>query len=902
MKKGKLLLGVSLPLITGFAAVAAIACGQPEQSQADQSLANIVKGLEGQTINTKNAQTIHQFNETIENLNTKTVDERTTGLRNLLQDSFSSALGTLAKIQAIIINRSGDVVSLKLTLSYPDATSNKEVSFTVGNINTNLEPSANLDDIFNNTNGKTFAAAGIANQQSPQEWEEWAKSVSSDRITTELISRLDVNFKIALGAATVSKVLVVTPQDNDATAATVTLTLSNGITTRTTVITVSPLLSQNTVNTNTQKALVTEFYAKLNKSVLVLESEFTKNAIDAAANLSPSEDTRLFESITPLTNLLPSTNSIYSLKANEAAPSIPNGYELRAIFKKSEASNKSGSFIVRFVLFQSAANRYIDNDGTTKHTDYESAVGQVANFWGYKSDDVVTYFTGVNATYNFTSQPASAQDFVRLLPNYNSELRTATLTREEMIENFPSITLGQVPATISGFEENPFKDEYLIKVYEANNANRNLTLSARMKRDNRLYSTTGIVAGVDDEVGKTITVSGFATVDEEQSKKDVETLKAALLQLQNLTTTLNKDSFATQVKYPNFAAFLKDVAKTVDTLGATITLGQPTANDGNGTLTFSNVTITKNNSTATGISLTISGFRQIDEQAKAWYEKWAKRTDWQVQQFVNIEKTGFIRTKLALNWNNSEGLSAKFNNILANDLVADANPTTLDGYNVIFNLQEVSPDPDATTLDVEYYLTKTVGNNTVYINSDGKELTDINLLTKSKITFTGIISDKAQLAALTESLLKATGNSGLYRVINSFDAFQKNFENDEIKTLRFIDDNIAWGMSRLVVSTNIGWNATQLYTNVTLLDNTNSADLVKIKQFMARPEVKAKLLSDYNAVKLRVISMNFKLNGIEHSVQVGVVYTEGNAGESWALSPTRTAQIEAGKAYEDLVE
>ncbi|TDO20556.1 lipoprotein-associated protein [Mycoplasma testudineum] len=480
------------------------------------------------------------------------------------------------------------------------------------------------------------------------------------------------------------------------------------------------------------------------------------------------------------------------------------------------------------------------------------------------------------------------------------ESKIATLTRNEVNSYFPAIQLGTLPDKIIESDDVNFVDKYLVKLHEGENKKLDLNILTSISLDKFNYGIDGRILRSEESETKTITVTGFAIPDEKQSKKDVEALKSELQSWKNLVSHTKQRQIASQVNYQNFYDLLRDIRKNIANNGAIITLGKPTPNDATGSIEFKNVTISKNNQVSSPITLVISGFRKVDLVAKSWFDKWTKRTNWKVQQYQSQNKLAFTRSTLTSVWNKQNNIVDKFNAVLENNLVLSDTPVTLDGYNVFFNLQRIETDADATTMDVEFYLSKTIGNVVTYFNHDGTMVTEFDAINRAKATLTGIVSDAAQIQAQIDSVMSEDEGAGIYDNFSNVEDFENYFNNSPDAIMRRIDPIISRGLWGKLIYNQTGYYAIAKFTNIRLLNKNNPEDQVKIRKFMAIDAVKEKLLWKYNALRLRIFSISVELNGTTGEILVGGLHRNGGGG--WYLSTPRNQQIANGKLYEEFVE
>ncbi|OYD27007.1 hypothetical protein EI74_0391 [Mycoplasma testudineum] len=334
MKKRRFIFAIAIPTIAGFTTIASVSCSQELiTKKANEALSNIIRGFSNKTINTKKFTSIMEFSSVIDKLQNQNQTEITKNLSEILDNTFATALGDLAKIESATIVEEGSLVFLQLKLSYPNSSNVQEVKIEIGNIINDLNPNLNLDEIATKLNNKIFSPKTTVVQKSPQEYEKWIKSVSIAALTDSLTSELESSFKINLGQAKIIKAQAITPKNNDETEIVLELVLTNGLVNKNVKITLSPLISQNILDKKADPSVIIEIYDRLNTLVLVSENEFNKRANEAVNELLFAQDLKGFISVFDVTNFLPKYESIFSTNDEETIPSIPEGYELRAVLE-----------------------------------------------------------------------------------------------------------------------------------------------------------------------------------------------------------------------------------------------------------------------------------------------------------------------------------------------------------------------------------------------------------------------------------------------------------------------------------------------------------------------------------------------------------------------------------------
>ncbi|OYD27028.1 hypothetical protein EI74_0251 [Mycoplasma testudineum] len=312
------------------------------------------------------------------------------------------------------------------------------------------------------------------------------------------------------------------------------------------------------------------------------------------------------------------------------------------------------------------------------------------NFYGYITSDVSAYYNSVLDQYKFVPTKAdSAELFVKNLAKYDPISKEAKLTRAELLGLFPSIRLGSLPNSVLELNSYPFKDEYVIKLAEANDTEAKLIIKARLLWNKWLYDVSGLLIGDENSLGvKNITVTGFTIPQAKQDILDVNDVEYRLRQLTKSLSHKYKNTVPSELNnYSSALDFFSDINESdFNTRNTNITFSNFVNNLSNGTKSF-NIIISSPSARTKTVPFVVSGFKKGDQAAKSWYQKWSSRTNWLVHQY-DLEKNQLALTRKSAiaAWNKHNNIESKFNALLSTNLDENQSPTTLSGYLPVFNI------------------------------------------------------------------------------------------------------------------------------------------------------------------------------------------------------------------------
>ncbi|OYD27027.1 hypothetical protein EI74_0252 [Mycoplasma testudineum] len=296
MKKRKLISLLISPLLISF--IATISCNQNPSVSANLALSNIIKGISDQTINADDGILVNDLSKSINALTNSNSNYITKKIKILLLPTFQAALGEIAKIESVTFNTNGEDVSLKLIISYPNATSNQEVTFKIANLKSLID----LDAIFNNLNSKTYKPKVEYSSRTPFEWMTWIESFNLHSLNNEFKKRIESSFSNDLNGALITKIAVTKP-NSESTFLNVKLTLSNAINEKQVTINIGPLWNQKSIPSEIDKNVALNIYPKLVNSSIVNLLERKKRATEVVSNLLNTHNFKIFEAVTDLLNL-----------------------------------------------------------------------------------------------------------------------------------------------------------------------------------------------------------------------------------------------------------------------------------------------------------------------------------------------------------------------------------------------------------------------------------------------------------------------------------------------------------------------------------------------------------------------------------------------------------------------
>ncbi|OYD26520.1 hypothetical protein EI74_0793 [Mycoplasma testudineum] len=788
-------------------------------------------------------------------------------------------------------------------------------------------------------------------------------------------------FDTDLGVATITKVVVTTPASEDAISIVMTLTLSNGTTTKDAKVTVSPLPSKKSLDSSTTAATD-------KKAVDEVSAALT----DLADLVTVSNKTQLPSEVTydEFTNFLTDVNKIIDLKGTIVSLGIATDDDLagtKTFNNVIVTKNESKSSPLKL-----SVSGYTKTDANTKAKDAEKLANVIA---ALKS-------TYISNDANKDKSPQEWDSSIKLL-NSGDQTQAAKLwiggtfandlgneakvksiastspTSAEATEIVLTLTIGLGSAdaqtkdiTITGLPSHDSKIQKsdkeklnaviatLKNTYEATNVHKNNTpqewqtwADALKDVDNTVSVREWIGGTFSDDLGneaivklieatapadndatsillslkislgtaevqiKVITVSPLISYEVKNAQADVDAIEAALKKFVDKSTKATTSYPSESNNYSSVAAFLEDINENnLELKRTTLLFNNFINNVATGIKTF-DITISKTGATNKTVSFTVKGFKIADSKAKAWYDQWASRTDWEIKQYsTSPSQLGLTRGTTKFHWDNGNNFKEKFNSVLTTSLNDSETPTTLDEYTPMFEIEEIQTNAEATTLKVEYYLTKVVNDTTTYFNADGTEADALEKITKSSLNLSGMVSDIDQLKAQAANLMTINSGAGLSGTPDiklaewkeRFKTIEVNADNIHTQIATGIFSSLSNGINP-IDNPKTGARARGVPTAITLFDSNAVDDYEKIKSFMANPETKKWLTNQYNRIKVHVFAITLTLNGTSYDAIMGALNGRATSADAenneihrtWLLTKSRTAQEAADPSvpYED---
>ncbi|OYD26519.1 lipoprotein-associated protein [Mycoplasma testudineum] len=650
MKKRKLLFGLGIPVVTGLAAIVAVACNPGTGNSADEEFKKVVDAISGKSFEVKDTMSVASFGTKITGLTTKDTAGKTSDIKALFAADFSTALGSSAQVQSATFTSADS--KLKLSLSYPNTDANMEATFTVSKLT--ATETVDLESIFTKLNDKTFAPETEHAQKSPQMWETWAKGLNNGNLTTGMKAWISGNFDTDLGAATITKVAVTAPANDEVTTIIMTLTLSNGTANKDVKITVSPLPSKKSLDSKTTPENKNQLDVTAVKTALEKISTRTtvnhKNDLPAATN-NYNDAAKFLADINQSNLDLRSTNLTFSNFKNDTnagtksftitiaktgATSIAlnftvSGFKtnaqgaqadvntvknsLEAISKKTTVNHKNDLPI--------AGNNYADAaaflaDINQSKLDLKETTLTLSNFkddpnFGIKSFTITISKTGAtSATVTF-----AVSGFKTTAQGAQADINAVKAALEAIT---PKTTVGhknELPTT-----ENDYKtvDELLTDLNQNTFDSKQTTLALGKITNDEAAGTKTVTITISKKdaatTTTTITIIGFNTTAK-VAQNEVDAVKSNLEKITSKVTKSHASKLPSAVtNYENSKAFLDDISQSsFNVNGSVLSLSSFTNNDKEGSKTFT-VTITKNGTTATS-SVTVTGFNTTVKVAQA---------------------------------------------------------------------------------------------------------------------------------------------------------------------------------------------------------------------------------------------------------------------------------------------
>ncbi|OYD26416.1 lipoprotein-associated protein [Mycoplasma testudineum] len=747
------------------------------------------------------------------------------------------------------------------------------------------------------------------------------------------------NFDTDLGAATITKVVVTAPANEDATSIVITLTLSNGTATKDANVTVSPLPSQKSLNTtptpnpdpvNQNQADVDSVKASLEaitprittthssnlpttsndySSALAFLTDIGQSSFNTKGTTltlgsitnNESEGTKSFTITVAKGNANSATTTMIVVSGFkttvQGAQADVNAVkvDLEAITPKMTAGHKNelpttnNNYSTVQLLLADVSQPNFNLRGTTL------TLGEITNneTEGTKSFTITITKDDATATLNFK------------VSGFNTTLKLAQANVDAVKASLEAIEIkkttthsGTLPSKTTDYTNST---EFLTDINQKDiNVNGSTLALTEFKNDDAAGTKTFTITITKSGASATLsfTVTGFQTTAQ-AAQADVDAVQLELQKLVNKATSMTAAYPTKDNDYSNAEKFLEDIKVTgFEDKGTNLVFSEFVNNVDTGTKSFK-ITISKDGATTSKtVEISISGFKQADANVKAWYDKWAKRTDWQVKQFRANAQATFTRNtaKAAFDDTSRATVKAKLDFILTTPIEENNTPTTLADYTPVFNVEEITTNADATTLKIEYYLTKTTGTATTYFSADGTEVSDLTEVKKGSLSLSEITSDLAQLQAQAANLMVATQNSGIFGNNQKLSEWMAHFVNNNGPTsVDEINQQIAEGFERLIHNPQTGSSANGTIRKMTLMSQDVEDDVAKIRQFMANPGTKTKLIGDYKSVKVRVFEVELELNETTHKVLLGGLNGRASAANSlnnetlkdWVLTTVR---------------